>query len=49
MPAGNNRNAIWTLVITGAALFMTALDNLIVGVALPSIRADLGGTIETLQ
>jgi EmrB/QacA subfamily drug resistance transporter len=49
MPAKNHRNAAWTLVITGAALFMTALDNLIVGVALPSIRADLGGTIETLQ
>ncbi len=49
MPARGNRSAIWTLAITGAGLFMTALDNLIVGVALPSIRADLGGTIETLE
>jgi len=49
MPAKKTRSAIWTLAITGAALFMTALDNLIVGVALPSIRADLGGTIETLE
>ena len=38
-----------TLAITGAALFMTALDNLVVGVALPSIRADLGGSIEALE
>ncbi len=39
----------WTLAITGAALFMTALDNLVVGVALPSIRADLGGSLESLE
>ena len=31
------------------ALFMTALDNLVVGVALPSIRVDLGGSIEMLE
>src|SRR5690349_8638278 len=39
----------WTLALTGAALFMTSLDNLVVGVALPSIRADLGGSIEALE
>ncbi len=39
----------WTLALTGAALFMTALDNLVVGVALPSIRGDLGGSIESLE
>jgi EmrB/QacA subfamily drug resistance transporter len=39
----------WTLALTGAALFMTSLDNLVVGVALPSIRADLGGSIESLE
>jgi EmrB/QacA subfamily drug resistance transporter len=39
----------WTLALTGVALFMTALDNLVVGVALPSIREDLGGSIEALQ
>src|ERR687893_2142154 len=38
-----------TLVITGAALFMTALDSLVVGVALHSIRLDLGGSIEALE
>jgi EmrB/QacA subfamily drug resistance transporter len=43
------RAAGWTLAITGAALFMTSLDNLVVGVALPSIRADLGGSIEALE
>ncbi len=39
----------WTLAIVSTALFMTALDNLVVGVALPSIRADLGGSLESLQ
>ena len=28
---------------------MAALDNLVVGVALPSIRADLGGSLESLE
>lgn len=49
MSATRNRSAAWVLVITGAALLMTALDNLIVGVALPSIRADFGGSIEALE
>jgi EmrB/QacA subfamily drug resistance transporter len=44
-----SRNAGWTLAIVSIALFMTALDNLVVGVALPSIREDLGGSIESLQ
>ena len=41
--------ARWTLAITGTALFMTALDNLVVGVALVPIRADLGGSVEALE
>src|ERR687894_1687427 len=41
--------ARWTLIITGAALFMTALDQLVVGVALHSIRIELGGSIEALE
>lgn len=41
--------AIWALVITGAASFMAALDNLVVTTALPSIRADLGGKLEDLE
>jgi len=39
----------WTLAIVSLALFMTALDNLVVGVALPSIRAQFGGSIESLE
>ncbi|HEU4658550.1 MAG TPA: DHA2 family efflux MFS transporter permease subunit [Capillimicrobium sp.] len=48
MPAARPRPG-WTLAIVSVALFMTALDNLVVGVALPSIRADLGGSLEALQ
>ena len=39
----------WTLAIAGAALFMTALDQLVVGVALHSIHLDLSGSIEGLE
>lgn len=39
----------WTLAIVSIALFMTSLDNLVVGVALPSIRTDLGGSLESLE
>lgn len=39
----------WTLAIVSVALFMTSLDNLVVGVALPSIRTDLGGSLESLE
>jgi EmrB/QacA subfamily drug resistance transporter len=49
MSRSNASRGAWTLAVTGTALFMTALDNLVVGVALPSIRADLGGSIEALQ
>ncbi|TXS56413.1 DHA2 family efflux MFS transporter permease subunit [Streptomyces sp. t39] len=37
------------MVVTGVAGFMAALDNLVVTTALPSIRADLGGTLEDLE
>jgi EmrB/QacA subfamily drug resistance transporter len=40
---------IWTLVIVSLGLFMMVLDNLVVNVALPSIRADLGASIQTLE
>ena len=36
------------LAITGAALFMVVLDNLVVTTALPSIRSDLGASVEQL-
>jgi EmrB/QacA subfamily drug resistance transporter len=40
---------IWTFVITSVALFMVTLDNLVVTMALPSIRLDFGATIEGLE
>ncbi len=49
MTQSNSSHARWTLAIAGAALFMTALDQLVVGVALHSIRLDLGGSIEGLE
>ena len=39
----------WTLAIVSLALFMVVLDNLIVTVALPSIQADLGATLQQLE
>src|ERR687892_2489788 len=49
MPTTTTSSPRWTLAISGAALFMTALDSLVVGVALHSIRLDLGGSIESLE
>src|SRR5215204_3365640 len=40
---------IWVFAITSAAAFMVTLDNLVVTTALPSIRADLGASIEGLE
>jgi EmrB/QacA subfamily drug resistance transporter len=39
----------WTLAIVSLALFMVVLDNLIVTVALPSIQADLGASLQQLE
>jgi EmrB/QacA subfamily drug resistance transporter len=39
----------WTFAIVSTALFMVVLDNLVVTTALPSIRADLGATIQSLE
>src|ERR1700759_4832076 len=39
----------WTLAIVSIGLFMMVLDNLVVNVALPSIRADFGASIQTLE
>ncbi|HSD80112.1 MAG TPA: DHA2 family efflux MFS transporter permease subunit [Solirubrobacteraceae bacterium] len=49
MSSTASRSALRTLLVVSAALFMTSLDNLIVTVALPSIRADLGASIEGLE
>jgi EmrB/QacA subfamily drug resistance transporter len=45
----NTTRRIWTLVIVSLGLFMMVLDNLVVNVALPSIRVDLGASIQTLE
>jgi EmrB/QacA subfamily drug resistance transporter len=39
----------WTLLIVSIGLFMVVLDNLVVNVALPSIRRDLGASIQALE
>ena len=44
-----SRRPAWTFAIVAAALFMVVLDNLVVTTALPSIRADLGATIQSLE
>ncbi|MGP3971060.1 MFS transporter [Streptomyces sp. 6N223] len=41
--------AVWTIVVTGVASFMAALDNLVVTTALPVIRDDLGGSLTDLE
>ncbi len=41
--------ALWTFVVTALGLFMVVLDNLVVTTALPSIRVDLGASIDELQ
>src|SRR6188472_4444608 len=49
MPATERSRQGWALALTSAALFMVVLDNLVVTTALPSIRVDLGASIEQLQ
>jgi EmrB/QacA subfamily drug resistance transporter len=39
----------WTFAIVSVALFMVVLDNLVVTNALPSIKRDLGATIQQLE
>jgi len=39
----------WTFAIVSTALFMVVLDNLVVTNALPSIKHDLGATIQQLE
>ncbi|HET9124595.1 MAG TPA: DHA2 family efflux MFS transporter permease subunit [Solirubrobacteraceae bacterium] len=47
MPESHRR--IWTLVLVSLALFMVVLDNLVVSVALPSIHASLGASVQALE
>ncbi len=46
---GRQNSTAWTFAITAIALFMVALDNLVVTTALPVIRNDLGATLPELQ
>ncbi|WP_042394383.1 DHA2 family efflux MFS transporter permease subunit [Streptacidiphilus carbonis] len=48
-PPTGSAGTVWALVVTSAAGFITALDNLIVTTALPSIRRDLGGGLADLE
>src|SRR6201989_1818469 len=45
----STRNRAWTLAIFSIGLFMVVLDNLVVSVALPSIRRELGASIQSLE
>src|ERR1700690_3484056 len=46
-----NRRAtpMWAFAITAVALFMVSLDNLVVTMALPVIRRDLGASLSDLE
>src|SRR3954451_10588285 len=39
----------WTFAVVSLALFMITLDNLVVTTALPSIRRDLGASLDALE
>src|SRR5438046_10638509 len=45
----SQQSRAWTFAIVSVALFMVVLDNLVGTTALPSIRADLGATIQSLE
>jgi EmrB/QacA subfamily drug resistance transporter len=50
MPLSPSRpRAGWTFAIVSVALFMVTLDNLVVSTALPTIRLDLGASLESLE
>jgi EmrB/QacA subfamily drug resistance transporter len=40
---------IWTFIVTGVAVFMVSLDNLVVTTALPVIKHDLGASLSGLE
>ncbi|MEU0990554.1 DHA2 family efflux MFS transporter permease subunit [Streptomyces sp. NPDC005953] len=48
-PSARRGGTAWAIVITSAAGFMAALDNLVVTTALPAIRDDLGGALADLE
>jgi EmrB/QacA subfamily drug resistance transporter len=48
-PSRTRPRAGWTFAIVSVALFMVTLDNLVVSTALPTIRVDLGASLESLE
>ncbi|WP_333740867.1 DHA2 family efflux MFS transporter permease subunit [Streptomyces sp. IBSBF 2806] len=48
-PPAGRAGIVWVVLVTSVAGFITALDNLIVTTALPSIREDLGGGLADLE
>jgi EmrB/QacA subfamily drug resistance transporter len=48
-PSIRRPHAGWTFAIVSVALFMVTLDNLVVTTALPTIRVDLGASLESLE
>src|SRR5487761_777288 len=46
---GPGRSAFWAILITGLALFMASLDNLVVTTALPVIRTHLHAGLSGLE
>src|SRR5215212_2006052 len=44
-----SRRSAWTLAIVSVVLFIVKLDNLVVSTALPTLRVDLGATLESLE
>jgi EmrB/QacA subfamily drug resistance transporter len=48
-PPSRRPRAGWTFAIVSVALFMVTLDNLVVSTALPTIRVDLGASLESLE
>ena len=47
--SGSRSRAVWAVVITGMALFMASLDNLVVSTALPVIREHLHAGLSGLE
>jgi EmrB/QacA subfamily drug resistance transporter len=43
------RGAVWAVIVTGMALFMASLDNLVVSTALPTIRTSLHTGLSGLE
>src|SRR5947209_12217418 len=44
-----SRTTMWTFIVTSVAAFMVALDNLVVTMALPSIREHLHASLQGLE